>query len=117
LLQLAIVSNDTDLRIHTAQAKEKEKAKRRTPQAATGGKSRALESHLPEWTDVQEFKSRLLPTFIEFYGAAEDPWDLSNHLAIAEEVVKKCCPNIKGYHPQRGDALAHEVRFRSFKSF
>jgi hypothetical protein len=101
------VSNDEELKAQTSQAKEK--AKRRARQKPADGKSRSLADHLPEWTDVNEFKLRMLPSFIEHYGAAENPWDMSNYLAVATEVVKKCCPNVKNYKPSKGDALAHEV--------
>jgi hypothetical protein len=104
--QLAIVANDAELKAHTSQAKEK--SKRRPPQKPIEGKSRALGAHLPAWTSVQEFKLQLLPSFIESYGAAEDPWDMSNYLVIAKETVAKCRPDID-YKPVKGDPLAHDV--------
>jgi hypothetical protein len=86
------------------------KGKRRTPSKVNEGKSRSLESCLPAWTNVHEFKTRLSPTFIEYYGAAEDPWDMANYLVIAAETVKKCQRDKKDYEPVKGDPLAQEVR-------
>jgi hypothetical protein len=104
-----VVLDNEKLTAHTIESKAAGTRRSATHPPATS-KSRSLKSDLPVWTNEVVFKTCLVPTYIEHYGASLDPWDSEGHLDLAKEVVASRYPKIK-YDPQPGirDGLDYQV--------
>jgi hypothetical protein len=96
---LVIIEGEHDVESHVDGGEQQKSGKPRKGKTPIPLEKSLSFAALPYWIKPL-FDTKLIPTLLDIFGAADDPWDLDPHadyfLSVVQDQIKVICP--REYH-------------------